>query len=108
MAVPSSEPPVYGYTLEPLPPSRLGRRWRFTLFHGDRMLAAGWRLSERRALQGLRTAAARAAHEALGLRVLRPQATWPEVTFHAGMTVRLQAGAVACVLAPRQAVVEAA
>src|SRR4051812_6322255 len=104
----AADPPVYGYTIEPLPPSRLGRRWRFTLFHGDRMLAAGWRLSERRALQGLRTAAARAAHEAHGLRVLRPQAIWPEAPFHPGMTVRLEAGAVACVLAPREGAAEAA
>jgi len=103
MAVPSSEPPVYGYTLEPLPPSRLGRRWRFTLFHGDRMLAAGWRLSERRAVQGVRTAAARAAHEALGLRVLRPELAFAGDRFLPGATVRLQAGAVACVLAPRGA-----
>jgi hypothetical protein len=102
------EPPVYRYTIEPMPPSRLGRRWRWTLFHGDRLLAAGWRLSERRALQGLRTAAARAAHEALGVKVLRPDRTWPDVPFLPGATVRLQAGAVACVLAPREAGVAAA
>jgi hypothetical protein len=103
-----AEPPVYRYTIEPMPPSRLGRRWRWTLFHGDRLLAAGWRPSERRALQGLRTAAARSAHEALGLKVLRPDRTWPDTPFLAGTTVRLEAGAVACVLAPREAHVVAA
>jgi hypothetical protein len=95
-----TEPPVYRYTIEPMPPSRLGRRWRWTLFQGDRLLAAGWRLSERRALQGVRTAAARAAHEALGLRALRPDRTWPDAPFRPGATVRLEAGPVACVLAP--------
>jgi hypothetical protein len=94
------EPPIYRYTIEPMPPSRLGRRWRWTLFEGDRLLAAGWRLSERRALQGLRTAAARAAHDALGLRALRPDRTWADAPFRAGMTVRLEAGPVACLLAP--------
>jgi hypothetical protein len=102
------EPPLYEYTVEPMPPSRLGRRWRWTLFRGDRLLAAGWRLSERAALQGIRTAAARAAHEAAGLRVLRPDRVWPDAGFRAGMTARLDAGAVACVLAPRELVVSAA
>ena len=96
------EPTLYSYTVEPMPPSRLGRRWRWTLFFGDRLLAAGWRLSERAALHGIRTAAARAAHEAAGLRVLRPERVWPDTSFRVGMTARLQAGAVACVLAPRE------
>jgi hypothetical protein len=94
----------YSYTVEPMPPSRLGRRWRWTLFNGERLLAAGWRLSERAALRGLRTAAARAAHEAAGLRVLRPERIWPDDGFRPGMTARLEAGAVACVLAPRELV----
>lgn len=102
------EPVVYEYTLEPMPPSRLGRRWRWTLFRGDRLLAAGWRLSERAALHGIRTAAARAAHEAAGLRVLRPDRVWPDAGFRAGMTARLDAGAVACVLVPRELVASAA
>ena len=103
------EPPVYGYTIEPLPPSRLGRRWRWTLFQGDRMLAAGWRLSERRALHGIRTAAARAAHEASGLKLLRPERVWPPgPDFRPGMTATLQSGAIACRLVPRELVEAAA
>ena len=102
------DPPVYTYTVEPMPPSRLGRRWRWTLFRGDRLLAAGWRLSERAALHGIRTAVARAAHEAAGLRVVRPERVWPDPGFRPGMTARLQAGVVACVLAPRELAVAAA
>ena len=98
-----AEPPVYSYTVEPMPPSRLGRRWRFDLFRGDRLLAAGWRLSERAALRGVRTAAARAAHEAAGVRVLRPDRAWPEDgAFRVGMSVHLKAGAVSCMLVPRE------
>jgi hypothetical protein len=102
------EPPLYLYTVEPMPPSRLGRRWRWTLSRGDRLLAAGWRLSERAALNGIRTAAARAAHEAAGLRVLRPERVWPDAGFRPGMTARLEAGGVACVLMPREVEVAAA
>jgi hypothetical protein len=101
--MPPAEPPTYAYTIEPMPPSRLGRRWRWALFHGERMLAAGWRLSERRALHGIRTAAARAAHEANGLKLLRPERVWPpEPDFKAGMSATLTAGAIACRLVPRE------
>src|SRR4051794_30518919 len=103
-----AEPPVYSYTVEPMPPSRIGRRWRWALFRGDRLLAAGWRLSERAALHGIRTAAARAAHEAAGVRVLRPERVWPDARFRAGMTAQLRAGDIACVLAPREPAVSAA
>jgi len=104
----TTEPPVYSYTVEPMPPSRLGRRWRWDLFRGDRLLAAGWRLSERAALRGVRAAAARAAHEAAGVRLLRPDRAWPEdVTFKVGMSIHLGAGAVSCVLVPREIAVAA-
>lgn len=57
-------------------------------------------MSESRATHGIRAAAARAAHEALGLQPLRPERVWPEHGFRPGTPVRLEAGAVACVLAP--------
>lgn len=102
------EPSVFGYTIEVMPPSRIGRRWRWTLFDGPRLVAAGWRMSERRALDAVRVAASRAAHEALGLKVLRPERTWSDASFHAGTTARLSAPPVACVLAPREAPAAAA
>jgi hypothetical protein len=65
------------------------------------MLAAGWRLSERAALRAVRTAAARAAHEAAGLKLVRPERVWPpDPKFRPGMSAELRAGAVACRLVP--------
>ena len=70
-AAPSSEAgPVFDYTLEPLPPGRLGRRWRWELWDGALLLSAGWHVSERAARRAVRIAAARRMYERLGLRVV--------------------------------------
>ena len=100
-APPLDRLPVFNYVIEPMAPNRIGRRWRWMLFEGDRLLAAGWRLGERHALRALVTAAARAAHEAAGLRALRPDRVWPAAPIRSGVTLRLQAGPVSCVLAPQ-------
>ena len=63
--------PVVEYVVHPLPPSSLGRRWRWELWEaGGVMLAAGWNLSERRARRAVRVAAARRMYERLGLGVV--------------------------------------
>ena len=63
--------PVFEYALEPLPPGRLGRRWRWELWEsGGGMLAAGWSFSERSARRAVRVAAARRMYERLGLGVV--------------------------------------
>jgi hypothetical protein len=95
--------PEYHYTVEPLPPNRLGRRWRWQLFRGERLVAGGWQFGERRALLAIRTAAARAAHERLGLLALRPERAIADRPLRPGMTVRVVCGAVACLLVPRSA-----
>lgn len=94
--------PEYHYTVEPLPPSRLGRRWRWQLFRGERLVAGGWRLGERSALLALRTAASRAAHERLGLHALRPEQAVTDRHFIPGATVALISGAVTLRLVPRE------
>ena len=94
-------PPVFSYTFAPLPPSAVGRRWRWQLFLGERLLAGGWQLGERRALGALRTAASRATHELAGVRALRPDRNEVAGTFMAGMRVTVRCGAFACVLDPR-------
>jgi hypothetical protein len=99
--------PEYHYTVEPLAPSGLGRRWRWQLFRGERLVAGGWHLGERRALLALRTAASRAAHERLGLRALRPERTVVDRPLLPGATVTLKSGSVACVLIPREVRLEA-
>jgi hypothetical protein len=93
--------PEYHYTVVPLPPSRLGRRWRWQLFRGERLVAGGWQLGERRALLAIRTAATRAAHERLGLMALRPERAVADRPLMPGITVRVACGAVACLLVPR-------
>jgi hypothetical protein len=95
------ELPVFSYTLEPLPPSRLGRRWRWQLYRGERMLAAGWHYGQRQALGALRTATSRSAHELAGLTALRPERATIDGRFVTGATVELSCGALRCVLAPR-------
>lgn len=95
------ELPAFSYVIEPLPPSRLGRRWRWQLFRGDRLVAGGWRHAERHALGAIRTAASRAAHELAGLIALRPDRTETDRPLRPGATVHLACGAVACLLTPR-------
>ena len=64
--------PVFEYVLEPLPPGRLGRRWRWELWEADgaRLVGAGWNFSERGAGRAMRIAAARRMYERLGLGVV--------------------------------------
>jgi hypothetical protein len=93
--------PEFQYVVEPLPPSRIGRRWRWQLWRGDRLLAGGWNLGERRAHRALRTAASRAAHEHAGVLALRPDRTTVDRPLSRGATVRLVADAAVCLLVPR-------
>lgn len=94
--------PVFSYAIEPLPPSPVGRRWRWRLYRGEHLLAAGWHYGQRQALGALRTAASRAMHELAGITALRPERATTEERFLPGMTVRLTCGALRCLLAPRR------
>jgi hypothetical protein len=92
----------FGYALRLLPPGRVGfRRWRWELWDGALLLASGWRLSPRDAERALRAAASTRAHERIGVRVLRPERALALDRFLPGRPVRLDCGAVACVLVPR-------
>jgi hypothetical protein len=96
--------PAFEYALAELPPGRVGfRRWRFELWQGAALLATGWRLSPADARRALRTAASRRSHELLGVRPLRPERTRELDAFNAGASVRVDCGAVTCVLSPRVA-----
>ena len=78
------------------------RRWRWELWHGPRLLAAGWRLNPLHAQRALRTHAMRYAHRLHGLHLLRPdagdasEAVWP------GRPIALESGAVRVLLVPRE------
>jgi hypothetical protein len=95
--------PSFEYAFAELPPGRVGfRRWRWELWHGPALMASGWRLSARDARRALRTAASRRAHELLGLSVLRPERAIELDAFAPGAVVRLDCGALTCVLEPRR------
>ncbi|MDO8211071.1 hypothetical protein [Conexibacter sp. CPCC 206217] len=94
------ELPTFSYLIEPMPPTQLGRRWRWQLYRGERMLAAGWHYGQRQALGALRTATSRATHELAGLTALRPERATTDRRFIAGATVELTCGALRCTLTP--------
>lgn len=98
-----SRPPCpFEYALDELPPGRVGfRRFRWELWHGAGLIACGWRLSMRDAQRALRTAASRRSHEVLGVRALRPDSARALDPFRPGAVVRVDCGAVTCVLVPR-------
>src|SRR4051794_41861502 len=59
----------FSYVLHELPRDRLPfRRWRFELWHGARLEAAGWRTTERDALRALHKHGSRGAPAMFGPR----------------------------------------
>lgn len=97
----SPEPYEFSYRFHVLPPGRLGPRWRFELWHGPALVAAGWRLTPGHAERALRTAASRMAHRLLGVRPLHPENTQATPGFAPDGSVLVDCGAVACRLVPR-------
>ena len=94
--------PQFAYALHPLPPSRMGlRRWRWELWHGAALVAAGWRLSMEHAERAICLAASRRGHAMLGLHPLRPDRTAAGAGLAAGAPVRVDCGAFECLLEPR-------
>ncbi len=90
----------FAYVLHELPPGRLPfRRWRFELWHGARLEAAGWRMSERDAARALRTHGSRVGHRMFGLG--EPTRDTPPPAFRPGAAIRVHDGAVTFSLVPR-------
>lgn len=89
----------FSYVLHEMPRGRFPfRRWRFELWHGPRLEAAGWRTSERDAAGALRRHASRVGHAMFGLRA---PGSDPGGAFSPGASVRVEHGAVAFALVPR-------
>ena len=58
----------FAYSLYPLPPGRFPfKRWRWELWHGSQLVAAGWRFGRADAGRALRLHAADYAHRLFGL-----------------------------------------
>jgi hypothetical protein len=102
MAVPTVHGLEFAYSLYVLPPGRLPFwRWRWELWHGSNLVAAGWRLSRPDAGRALRLQAAEFGHRMFGLPVpprtpgLARGDLWP------GTTERLAIGPITALLVPR-------
>ena len=93
----------FSYVLHELPRDRLPlRRWRFELWHGPRLEAAGWRTTERDALRALRGHASRVAHAIFGLRAPAGDAGAVGPALRPGAAVRVLHGGIAYSLVPRR------
>lgn len=95
----AQDPPVFEYVITP---QRQRRRWRWELWEGAVLRAAGWHVSAVRAQLAVRVAASRHAHERLGLHP-HPAALRRHPAAPLAATVRVGSGAAACVLTPRVA-----
>src|SRR3954470_25053438 len=102
LGMPVVEGLSFSYRLYELPPGRLPfRRWRWELWHGSRLEAAGWRISRGDAERALRVHAARVGHAMFGLPAPSPEAATSGGALRPGAAVRVSAGAVAFSLVPR-------
>jgi hypothetical protein len=92
----------FGYQLHPLPIGRFGfRRWRYELWHGNQLKAAGWCPTRRAAERVLRRHATRVGHALFGLEPSDAAIAAGEGEIPLGASVRLEAGAVTLLLVPR-------
>jgi hypothetical protein len=101
-AMPIVEGLAFSYVIHELPRDRLPfRRWRFELWHGARLEAAGWRTTERDALRALRKHGSRVAHAMFGLRA-PGDVPAAGAGFRPGSTVQVRHNGLAFALVPRQ------
>lgn len=92
----------FGYQLHPLPLGRFAfRRWRYELWHGNQLMAAGWCPARRGAERALRRHAARVGHALFGLEPTPAAIAAGEGAIPLGASVRVEAGAVTLLLVPR-------
>jgi hypothetical protein len=96
------EPIELSYALFLLPAGGVAfRRWRWELWHGPKLLAAGWRLNPGHAQRALRVHALRYAHRLHGLHLLRPDAGPSSDAMWPRSAIALGTGDVRVVLTPR-------
>lgn len=99
--MPTVEGLEFGYALHALEPGRMGlHRWRWELWHGAYLAAAGWRLSRRDAERALAKHGAAFGHRLFGLRA--PEALGPVELggLSRAATVRVETGTIAFALVP--------
>lgn len=92
----------FSYSLYALPPGRFPfKRWRWELWHGANLLAAGWRLSRPDAGRALRLYAAEHGHRLFGLPVPPREDGMARGDLKPGTTERLAIGSITALLVPR-------
>ena len=97
------EPIELSYALFLLPAGRVAfRRWRWELWHGPQLLAAGWRLNPVHAQRALRVHAVRYAHRLHGLHPLRPHAATAGEAVWPGTPIAVDSGDLQVLLTPRE------
>lgn len=99
--MPTVEGLTLTYALYDLPPGRFPfRRWRWELWHGAQLVAAGWRTTPAAAERALRGYATEFGHRLFGLRP-PPRTEVGGEPLRPGSALRMQAGGVAFTLVPR-------
>lgn len=97
-----NEPIEFSYALHPLPIGRISfRRWRWELWHGPQLLAAGWRTGPLHAQRAVRVHAVRHAYRLHGLHPLRPDVGHAPETAWNGQPVAFSWGQLRLRLIPR-------
>jgi hypothetical protein len=100
--MPTVEGLEFAYALYPLPAGRVPfRRWRWELWHGANLLAAGWRLGRPDAGRALRVHAAEFGHRLFGLTAPAREEMSDRRDLLPGTAERLAVGAISCMLVPR-------
>jgi len=92
----------FSYALQALPPGRLPfHRWRWELWQGAWMLAAGWCTAPAATERALLRAASRRMHELQGVRALRPERVQLlDGNLAPGRPARVDTGVGVCLLVP--------
>jgi hypothetical protein len=92
----------FAYSLYPLPPGRLPfKRWRWELWHGAHLIAAGWRFSRPDAGRALRLYAAEHGHKLFGLVAPPRDERAARGDLPPGTTERIAIGSITAMLVPR-------
>ncbi len=100
--MPTIEGLQFSYTFHPLAPGRFPfRRWRWELWHGANLVAAGWRMSRPDAGRALRVSALEATHRLFGLPVPPRDPRFGVGDLTPGVIERVVVGPTTCVLVPR-------
>jgi hypothetical protein len=101
-AVPTVHGLELAYNLYPLPPGRMPfRRWRWELWHGAQLVAAGWRLGRADASRALRLYASDHAHRLFGLQAPPRDPRMARGDLTPGTTERLAIGSITALLVPQ-------